>query len=378
MSEKSRKRHSPEFKAKVAEAAIRERQSTADLSQQYRVHPTQVGQWKRQGLAALASAFVPSVKQAELQLHVEQADFIREIIVEERNLVSLNVAGEEEQIKNAEAEILIAQKQLDTTLLLREKGIISIGAVHVEQIEMLHLESRLARLATNRDRLLVEGRLQLVQHRKELSQNENQAARIEADIAQMQASESLALAEFRSGMVDMAATQSRQAHALRQEAIQAESRLASHDIVAPEAGVVEQLAVHTAGAVVQPGQALMMIVPRDARLIAEVEILNKDVGFVHEGQSVRVKVDAFNYTRYGLIDGEVMDVADDAVEREGLGAVFRMRIRLLQDEMVVEGKTVRLRPGMSVTAEVRTGERRVIDFFLDPFRRARDESLNVR
>ena len=87
--------------------------------------------------------------------------------------------------------------------------------------------------------------------------------------------------------------------------------------------------MHTTGAVVQPGQALMMIVPKEASLVAEVEVLNKDVGFISEGQDVRVKVDAFSYTKYGLVEGKVIDVADDAVEREGIGPVFRTRIRLL-------------------------------------------------
>ena len=73
MTEKSRKRHSPEFKAKVAEAAIRERTSTAELSQQYRVHPTQVSQWKRQGLSALTAAFVPSVKEGRKTAEREMA-----------------------------------------------------------------------------------------------------------------------------------------------------------------------------------------------------------------------------------------------------------------------------------------------------------------
>ena len=317
-------------------------------------------------------------QQAALQLQVEQAESIRKLIEQDRQIINLQLAGVDDQLEKVEAELPMVQKQVDAARMLRDKKIISLGGLHVEEAKMLRLESRQAELRNSRDKDKAEGARLLEQRRKDLSQHVNQAAEIEARIAQLRSSEDLALTEFRSSMAEMFAENSRRARSLRQEIIQIEHLLANHEITAPEAGVVEQLAVHTPGAVLQPSQALMMIVPRDASMVAEVEILNKDVGFISEGQDVRVKVDSFLYTKYGLVEGKVLDVADDAVEREGLGPVFRARIRLLQDRLMVEGQPESLRPGMSVTAEIKTGERRVIEFFLDPFLRTRDESLNER
>lgn len=92
--------------------------------------------------------------------------------------------------------------------------------------------------------------------------------------------------------------------------------------MAPVDGVVQQLAVHTLGGVVQPAQQLMVIVPDGMALEAEVMVLNKDVGFVYRGQEVEIKIDAFPYTRYGTISGKLAYVSRDSVENEQFGLVF--------------------------------------------------------
>jgi hemolysin D len=93
---------------------------------------------------------------------------------------------------------------------------------------------------------------------------------------------------------------------------------------------------------------------------------------------VAVKVEAFPFTRYGLIDGEVIGVSRDAVLDERGQLVFKMRVRLSRQVMLVNGREVSLSPGMSVTAEVKTGQRRLLDFFLSPLLRYRDESVRER
>jgi hemolysin D len=132
------------------------------------------------------------------------------------------------------------------------------------------------------------------------------------------------------------------------------------------------------GGVVTSAQELMKIVPEHATLEAEVTLQNKDIGFIHEGQMAEVKVDTFNFTRYGLIDAEVRDIGEDAVANEQLGWVFPMHLTLKQDTIEVEGKVVHLSPGMSITAEVKTGERRLIEFFLSPLLRYKSESVRER
>ena len=108
------------------------------------------------------------------------------------------------------------------------------------------------------------------------------------------------------------------------------------------------------------------------------EILNKDIGFVHEGQKAEVKIDTFNFTKYGLIDAEISSISDDAIQDENLGLVYSARFKLAREEIQVDERMVKLSPGMSVTAEVKTGQRRLIEYFLSPLLRYKQESLGER
>jgi len=149
-------------------------------------------------------------------------------------------------------------------------------------------------------------------------------------------------------------------------------------LTAPVDGVVQQLAVRTVGGVVTPAEPLMVVVPDDAPLEIEALVLNKDKGFVRAGQPAEVKVETFNFTKYGTIDGEVITLAQDAIEDERLGLVYPARIAMKENTVLVQGEPVALTSGMSVTVEVKTGDRRIIEFLLSPLLRAVDESLVER
>lgn len=146
----------------------------------------------------------------------------------------------------------------------------------------------------------------------------------------------------------------------------------------PVAGTVQQLAVHTVGGVVTPAQPLMIVVPRDNVMEVEALLPNKDVGFVRPGQTAKVKIDTFPYTKYGTIPGVVAQVSDDAIQDDKLGLVYAMRVRLDQQIMQVNGKSVQLSPGMAVSVEIKTGQRRVIEYFLAPLLQHSSESLHER
>lgn len=165
---------------------------------------------------------------------------------------------------------------------------------------------------------------------------------------------------------------------LQQESIKAQQGLKQQSITAPIDGQVQQLAIHTVGGVVTPAQVLMLIVPRQSQLEVEAMVLNKDIGFVEEGQRVAIKIDTFNFTKYGMLEGEIINLSDDAIQDENLGLVYSIRVRLDQDKLQVENKWVRLSPGMSVTAEIKTGHRRLIEYFLSPLLRYRQESIRER
>jgi hemolysin D len=149
-------------------------------------------------------------------------------------------------------------------------------------------------------------------------------------------------------------------------------------LTSPVNGTVHQVAVHTIGGVVKPAEPLMWIVPDDTELEVEAWINNRDIGFVRTDDAVEVKVDTFPFTKYGTLPGHVAGISQDAVSDETRGLVYKARILLKESSIGVNGRQVRLEPGMAVTAEVRTGDRRLIEFLMSPLLRYRDEFARER
>jgi hemolysin D len=193
-------------------------------------------------------------------------------------------------------------------------------------------------------------------------------------------------AEFRRTLYDDLVKAEQKSAGMAQDAIRAERRAKLQDLVAPVDGVVQQLAVHTVGGVVTPAQALAVVVPLDSHLEIEATLSNDDVGFIHAGQEAEIKVHTFNFTRYGLLHGRVLSVSSDSIARDGGDAhprgqnnaaendpqqqgqdlVYSVRISLDQRQMRAGDTVVDLGPGMAVTAEVKTGSRRIIGYLLSP------------
>lgn len=164
----------------------------------------------------------------------------------------------------------------------------------------------------------------------------------------------------------------------QQEQTKARQREKLATLTAPVAGTVQQLAVHTAGGVVTEAQVLMVIVPENAEVTAEVTLENKDIGFVTAGQQAEIKLETFNFTRYGTVQATVSRVTADAINDEKRGAVFAVALKLDQSEIEVEARPIKLSPGMNVTAEIKTGKRRLIEFLLSPVQRAGSEGFRER
>jgi hemolysin D len=166
---------------------------------------------------------------------------------------------------------------------------------------------------------------------------------------------------------------------LEQERLKSVHRERLSELRAPVAGTVQQLAVHTTGGVVTPAQPLMVIVPGEAEVTAEVAIANKDIGFVQERQEAQIKVDAFPFTRYGTVAGTVAWVAGDAVADDKTGDLrFPATVRLSTRQIDVDGKAVSLAPGLAITAEIKTGRRRLIEYVFSPIQRHLQESSRER
>jgi hemolysin D len=205
-------------------------------------------------------------------------------------------------------------------------------------------------------------------------------------------------AEYQRALSDDLAKAEQKVAGLSQDAIKAERKAGLQLLTAPVDGVVQQLAVHTVGGVVTPAQALAVVVPLDANLEIEAMVSNSDIGFVSPGQEAEIKVDTFNFTRYGLLHGHVLSVSRDAVsgeknaensrdkestqstpeETKQTGPAYAARVALDRTQMQVEGRTAQLEAGMSVTVEIKTGSRRIISYLLSPLLRYKQEVLRER
>lgn len=165
---------------------------------------------------------------------------------------------------------------------------------------------------------------------------------------------------------------------LSQDVVKADQLQKQTRLTAPVDGVVQQLAVHTVGGVATPAQALLFIVPQGQQLEAQAIWEKKDIGFINAGQTAAVKIETFNYTKYGLIDGQVSNVSLDSIPDEKLGLVYQARVKLKQNQMNIDGKPVQLVPGMAVSVEIKMVQRRVIEYFLSPLIQHVSESVRER
>jgi hemolysin D len=237
-----------------------------------------------------------------------------------------------------------------------------------------------------------------LEHEQELQVQKGRLQEAAGALAAVQEQRREAEAEFkRTNLSDLADARQKVA-TLSDQLIQARQHHDLQTLTSPVAGTVQQLAVHTVGGVVTPAQQLMVIVPEDAHLEVEAMVPNRDIGFVHEGQPVEIKVDTFNFTKYGLLHGTVLNVSQDAIPRDkpvdtsrpdagatdrgsepqGQELVYAARVSLDRTAMNVDGRHVELTPGMAVTAEIKTGRRRVIEYLLSPLLRARQTALTER
>lgn len=226
----------------------------------------------------------------------------------------------------------------------------------------------------------IESRLELMAMEKEMAVQQNRlreaAAGREAAVQQRAQTR----AEFRARAGAELNDAIRRRETARQELVKATLRGELQTLRSPIDGVVQQLAVTTVGGVVTPAQPLMTIVPAGSGLEVEAQVLNKDIGHIRPGQRVINKVETYDYTRYGYIEGSVSWVGTDAVNDPRLGPVYPVRIELAGTSTpnAVNGRHGAVGAGMNVTADIRTGERRMLEYFLAPMLRYRQEAIRER
>jgi hemolysin D len=312
----------------------------------------------------------------------------RKFLLSQTSEQKAKLAAVDSQLAQKEAESATIQASIDklnaTIAPLQQRVEIR------QQLFQKELGSKLTYLTELQD---------LVGQRQDVLVQESRKVEANAAITALTETRAKTVAEYERGLFDELAKSEQKASGLRQDIIKAEQRRNLQRLTAPVDGMVQQLAVHTIGGVVTPAQTLMYIVPAESRLEIEAMVSNRDIGFVGAGQEVAIKVDTFNFTRYGLLRGKILSVSQDSIARDkpadagsekawgaattssephGQELLYAARISLDRTQLDIEGKEVNLSPGMAVTAEIKTGARRIISYLLSPIARYSHDSLRER
>jgi hemolysin D len=250
---------------------------------------------------------------------------------------------------------------------------------------------------------------QLADTGPEIAQAQAQQQAALASVAALQQQRAETQGEYATGIYDDLDQTDQKIGESSQDLVKAQQAVTLTTLRAPISGTVQQLMVHTIGGIVTPAQALLTIVPDDQQLMVEASIQNQDIGFVHVGQEAEVKIAAFDFTRYGAIRGKVVSISRDVVDQtpyqppqndgysQGAnqpdqaqsgkqddagntqqGPEYVAHIMLGQTGVMTDAGEVPLEPGMAVTADVKTGRRRVISYPLSPFTHQIEEAGRER
>ncbi len=196
-------------------------------------------------------------------------------------------------------------------------------------------------------------------------------------LAQAQSQSQVSLAETNSSIGGQVIAQEQRIAELENNLAKAKRALEQTTITAPVDGTILALNTRTIGGVVNVAERIAQIVPDNDLLYVDVTLDNQDVGFVRVGQRVVIKVATYPFQRYGYLEGTVENISPDAIQDEKKGLVYKAKVKLSGANSSKKNR-LKLLPGMSVSAEITTGKRRIIEFFLDPLMTHVDDSLKVR
>lgn len=219
---------------------------------------------------------------------------------------------------------------------------------------------------------------EVIEYEEQIRMKEHEITQLNEKLNELREQKLLITQEYQNKLLEELTTKRKEATILKVEIESIEFKKAKQRITSPVDGYVAKLMVHTIGGVVTPAEKLISIVPNNVPLVIKATVQNQDIGFIKEGMESAVKVDTFDFQKYGLIPAKVSHIADDAIEDEKLGPVYEIYLEPKKYFLIVNGEKIYLNSGMSVTAELKVGKRRVIEFFIYPLIKYLDEGMSVR
>ncbi len=296
------------------------------------------------------------------------------IVASERALMASQWASHRQRMEELRQEYRNQMAKRETT----QSKIESIEAV------LPYLRSRVERLEKLADQeatslvKLDKARRERVAKSEELRVQKRRLAEVEGRVEVAKNKLEATRTEFRAKRREALADKSKEIARIERQLTDARSQLERATLRAPISGVVQDVAVNVAGTVVEPAQKLMRIVPENRPVEVRAKILNKDIGFASEGQQVDVKFDTFDFTRYGAVPGVIRHISRTSTEDKEQGRVYHALVELERNTIEVNGREVKLRPGLTATVDIDMGQRRIIEYFLGPILRYRDQALRER
>ena len=290
------------------------------------------------------------------------------------DLLKSQIIEKSARIDVLKGQIAKAEKEKDTISadLGRIEKLLPSVTERIEKKKILVDKKLLARLT------FLEQQEELTNLQEQRNVQAKKMAETEENIEYLKKELRQYLAEFDKNLMQELTENREKLASYQQELVKYREALKRTVVKAPLSGYVQQLVYHTKGGVVETAKPIMNIVPENYKLEAQVMILNKDIGFVRPEQDVEIKIDSFPFTKYGTLKGKVRNISGDAVQDEKLGLVFNARLTLSDNKIKADGQIIRLKPGMSVTAEIKTGKRRIIEYLLSPVMKYLNESMRER
>ena len=314
--------------------------------------------------------------QGRTQLQGIPDDVPEEALLRQQQFLQSKVAEQLNKMAVLEQEVIRRRAELESA----QANIAKIEQTLPMLQQRLEMREKLLREGYMSELTVIENRLEVTSQQSEWAIQKGKRKEAQQALRAAELSKSQAQSEYRVRTAAELTEAQRRWQAGQHEYTKAAYRQAHQVLTAPITGVVQQLAVHTVGGVVNAGQGVMTVVPQEGGVEIEAQVPNKDVGFMREGMPVTIKLDAFEFTKYGALDGVVQWIGADAVKDEKLGNFYPIRVVLKTTQLPVSvnGQRPQIRIGMAVTADISIGQRKAYEYFLGPLLKYQNESLRER
>lgn len=320
-----------------------------------------------------------TVENARLIALIKDTEFNPKILTKDTNLIDTQTliyetkrVGYHQQLQLIKEQINQVNSQIQATK---------------EDINRAH---KLSKSATDREERLLKvidiiavqeyetAHKEVIEYEEQGLVKEHEVSKLESKLTELNEQKLLVTQDYQNKLLESLTEKRQEATMLKVEIKSIAFKQSKQHLTSPVDGYIGKLHVHTVGGVITPAEKVITIIPKDAPLIIKATLLNQDSGFVKKDMEVSVKIDTFDFQKYGMIHGIVTHKSDDSIDDEKLGPIYEIYITPKEHSLVINGEEVELRSGMSVSAEMKVGKRRVIEFFLYPLIKYLDEGMSVR